>query len=124
MPTEINSDRAIKLLGALVEAGYLKENYQPENNVKAKTLAYIAKYIGSMLYITNWSNVFTRFWGLNRPLSQDFLNINRKIKDRQFPVTADKDAEPINRIFAEIVRGEYILKSTGEGKNLLKINRD
>ena len=63
LPKELCSKKAKRILDRAVEEGFLKENYQPGDNMEWWKMACMADKIGDELGLPNKWVVFCSFWG-------------------------------------------------------------
>ena len=140
LPDELANDEAAMLLQRAVEAGYLKEDYQPGTHTSNAQLRFLAFGIGTALHLKHKWEPFERLWnkeklpGVYIPSSKivDFEDIIKLYNEVDFSgISADQNiAKAINKLKENntIVDEDKIedperthYHSSTEDKELLKI---
>ena len=90
LPDELANDEAAKLLQRAVEAGYLREDYQPGTHTSNAQLRFLAFGIGTALHLKHKWEPFERLWN------------KEKLPGVYIPSSKSVDFEDIIKLYPEV----------------------
>lgn len=83
LPSELNTDEGLRLLGLAKDHGWLDEHYMPSPQLTNMKMVVIAAHIARLLKIQNQWSVFGQFWQ-KKNLAQIYNKSIDKVSARAF----------------------------------------